>query len=399
MKKTNNIFKHVLFAILIILLIASFVYKWLEWNSLKDLASLYSSSVTGELKILSDLEEKRIDWSNKTKDFFASSTGSAELQKKAYSNLESSNDLMTNSFEEFNSLEKTNKQKYIILKDRLKMFFGQNINTANKIIQNQLDFYDVEIASGSDGRIMYSFYKNMAMIYYDLYQIFNFNKVAINTQTAKNNFGMLSPIAKYDEGSFKYDNEDAIRGYAPEEYKILTKEKRYFSSFYELVKLTVKDQENSQNAINLRNKLNQDIANINIDFPNLFSDKKEVSLKRYKQVMTLVNDQLLEIYNVNNNNLFSYPLLGVVKFQKHDLWHCQFYEYKSGYYNFFNKKYPDSKNPKELISDLSSLSPKTDLLDKKFDLKGLAITNSKDAFNITCTDKDNDEKYDFKEQK
>lgn len=391
MKKKN--FITLLLGLIIVFL---FIYKWYEWKTLKDLSSLYSNSITHELRLTSNLSFKTEDKTNKILLFYESASKSAELFESAYSNLDSSLNLYKSEHADYLKLNREDRKSYKLISNQLNYLYISNIDLAKKIVSNQLKYYDQEIKGAEEEAIITSFYKNLMMVFYDSGKINNFNKIALNKTLVKDKFSMLATIAKYSEGSFKFENEDQIKNYAPEEYKILTKYKRYFSTFYELMKMLVKDQETSQNYKNVWSKLQQDMTNLNFDFKNLFSYKKDYQIERAKTITALISEQIEAVYSVNRNVTYRYPFLGNVIFSKHELWQCQLYGYKGWLFFYFYKTYPTSNSTDEYIREISKISPKTGNIDTYFNKKLLFVDNNDKYFTYTCNDPDNNDSYIFK---
>ena len=396
MAKPKSGSKDIYLFVVVSLLFLLFIYKWLEYSSLKYLVNVYDSSVTQELAITSDINRQFNDAYVKIKDFYASASQEASIQFEAYENLAPAVDLYRSGESEYSNLLTENSRKFSNLNTILKFFFGSKVSKAKNIVTDHLEYYETEIRGNKNNLIETSYFKNLFLVFNDMNRVSYFDTHAKNKSEIKENYFLLSSIKKYTENSFKFYDEDSIRNYAPEEFKELIKYKRYFATYYELIKLVLKDQETSQNAVNLANKLNQDSLNINIDFQGLFKDKEEKKLDNTKKTISLITDELRNIYEINDDSILSYPFVKPLTFKKHYLWHCQLYDYKSGFYNSYKKEFPEAKNAGELISALSTLSPKTDVIDDQFNKKVLILENTPTEFNMTCVDKENNDKYVYK---
>lgn len=383
------------YAVVAFLLILALMYKVFEWNTVKNLQKLYSSSITSELRLIADASGNSKDIITNVTNFYAAASRSAELQDKAYSELKGSVDLSDSLTKDYLKLNTENKKSYEQINSYLKFFMGPNIEKAKRVVSDQLTYYKNEIEKVEDSLIQSNFYKNLFMVLNDNQKISNFNSLPATKESAKNNFYSLSSLSKYTETTFKFDDEEAIKKYGPQEYQILTRYKRYFSTFYELIKMYIKDQESTQNYQNVWNKLQQDMANINIDFDSIFSDKEDISNERSKNIIAAVGDQIKYVYEINNQNTFSYPLLGTIKFNKHQLLQCQLYGVKAGLYYTYKKEYPNLKDVKQFLLDLALIAPKTSEIDKYFDKSILKIEDKTDDYIYSCKDKDANEIYSY----
>ena len=158
-------------SVVLLLLIATLLYKVFEWNTIKNLQKLYSSSITRELRLTSDLSNKNKDTFTKLKDFYSAGSGSAELKASTYSDLEGSIELNNSFQKDYIKLNKENKQSYERINYYLKFFIGSNIQPAKRLVTDQLAYYKNEIDGGEESLIQSYFYKNLFMVINDNYKI------------------------------------------------------------------------------------------------------------------------------------------------------------------------------------------------------------------------------------
>lgn len=392
MKKRSNTS---ILAVLVILGIAAICYKFFEWSTLSKLTGLFDSSVSQELRLSSQLSKQYSDVASKAADFNKSASQSANLQSDAFKKLDGAYSLYEDLSSDYLILVKNNNQKFLSIRNQFKFLFGSNIKYAEKIVEDHLNYYEIEIKGAKENALITKFERIGWMTRNDLYHVNNFNNEATSIKGAKDNFYMLGSLEKYSDYSYKFDNEDELLKYAPKETGILMKQKRYYSSFYEVAKLQKKDQTNTSNYTNALKKLDQDIANLNYDEKVLFKDKVVASQKRAKNTIELISDQLSNIYTVNNKMIFNYPILGLIKFHKHPIWNCQLYGFKSSYYFSYKNTYPNAKNVEDLLIELGSIYPDTNLIDKLYDRSTMQFDNNSKEMNFTCIDKENGEKYTY----
>lgn len=378
-----------------ILLLLLIIYKWFEYSSLKKLINTYDNVIKRELTLTSDINKQEKDAFAKVLDFYKSGSEEAEMQSTAYEALTPSFDLYRSLETEYSKLIKDNSDKYERLSLAFKFLIGPKVTKAKQIIKDQSNYYKSEIKGNENVLIESAYFKNLFMIINDMYRINDFDAKAQNKEETKKKFYLLASIEKYTRNDFKFFDEENIKNYAPNEYQGLVRYKRYFATYYELIRLVVKDQENSQAVADLSNKLRQDSSNINIDFQGLFEDKKDSKLEETKKTISIVSDQLKNIYELNEDKSLTYPFVKPLTFTKHYLWHCQLYDFKTGFYNAYKKKYPSAKNVDELLNDLNTLNPKTTDIDKRFDKNVLKLENDEKELRFTCIDKENRDEYVF----
>lgn len=393
-KKGDGSTNTLVFAVAI-LLILLLVYKWLEYSSIKRLIHTYDNIITQELTMTSDLNKQYQDTYPKVLDFYKSASEEAEIQYKTYEALVPSFDLYRSMEIDYSKLIKENSKKFDQLDFVFSFFTGPKVAKIKQIIKDQSIYYANEVSSNQNGLIEAAYFKNLFMVFNDMNRVNDFDAQAQNKEGVKKKFYLLSSIEKYTRNDFNFFEENRIKNYAPNEYQGLVRYKRYFATYYELMRLLVKDQENSQAVINLSNKLKQDSSALNIDFQGLFKDKEDSKLEETKTILITISDQLKNIYQINESKNISYPFVEPLKFTKHELWHCQLYDYKTAFFNSYKKEYPRAASVDELIKDLSSISPRTTEIDKNFDRNVMHLENDDKAIRFTCIDKENKDEYSF----
>lgn len=395
MQKKRDSSTNVLVFVVILILILLLAYKWLEYSSIKRLISTYDSAITQELAMTSELNKQYQDTYPKVLDFYKSASEAAAIQYKTYEVLMPSFDLFRSMEADYYKLIKENSKKFDSLNSVFSFFIGPKVDGIKQIIKSQSIYYKNEMSSNQNSLTEGAYFKNIFMIFNDMSKVNDFDAQAQSKAGVKKKFHLLSSIEKYTRSDFNFFEEDKIKKYAPNEYQGLIKYKRYFATYYEVMRLLVKDQENTQAATVLSNKLKQDSSALNIDFQGLFKDKEDLKLEETKAILITISDQLKNIYQINESKNISYPFVEPLRFTKHELWHCQLYNYKTAFFNSYKKEYPRAGSVDELIKDLSSISPRTTEIDKNFDRNIMHLENNDKAIRFTCIDKENKDEYSF----
>jgi hypothetical protein len=168
---------------------------------------------------------------------------------------------------------------------------------------------------------------------------------------------------------------------------VLDRYRAYFSSYYSVAKDAVNsDYESVQYKLS---KLEETRTNLNVNFADLFSEGKNKNTENAKNIIQLVSDEAYLIKDFKSKGLYKYPLLANVNNWDEDLMLCQMYDYKSSVYHNMTTKYVSAKTTKDLLNELSSISPSTSLVDSQFDTKTINFTNNDKAITFKCTGRSN----------
>jgi hypothetical protein len=375
-----------LFLVLLALLFVG--YKYFEWKTISDLSNLYNTTWVSEFKIVSNTYAP-------AHDFFSKFTNSEETQVTdpdkiiaRTTDLNNSLALYINSEEGYRDLISSNNQKYLTLKPFVSLLFGERGKIAKNIVNDQLNYYHNEIANNKHSLASdYFFAILFGNIIIDYQNLTKYDgKAQISTANFSKNFGDISSLEKYADNSFKFDNEDLIKQEYPTAYQKIQNYKKYFSSYYKVVKDYVNGD--TETAAYEYQALKESASDIGIDFNTIFNEGKSISLENSKSTLQLVSDQASNIKQFKTNKLYKYPLLADISTWKEDLVLCQMYDFKMSIYKDISSKYPDAKNVPDLIKQLSTMSPSTDNVDNTFDKSTvLKFVNNDKQIQFVCKDK------------
>lgn len=383
---------------LFILIILLFVgYKYFEWKTISDIANAYNNSYVKEIKYVSAMEPSTNDF---FKEFYNNKQFSKPKDNQDYlegiTTLSEKLNIVINNGEGYIDLLNEKLAIFSKLKNSTNLLFEERGDIAKKIVNNQIDYYNIEIKQANINlaalyatNVLYSIYK-------DNVTVINFNKI-IGSSTSQSYinqyFSEISSLEKYSNSDYKFDKEDFIKNYFPNFVGKIDNWKMYFSSYYKAEKdFSVGNTEVAQLELQA---VTDNAYNSYIDYSSLFDEQSSKNTELSKNILKLVSEQASAIKDYKMKGLYKYPLLKNVNVWKEDFVLCQMYDFKTGIFNTITSKYPKAKTVSDLINELSSISPKTDNVDNNFDKSAMKFTNSDKKLEFTCIDKYTGDKVNF----
>ncbi|HZQ29490.1 MAG TPA: hypothetical protein VFA93_00190 [Patescibacteria group bacterium] len=377
---------------LLALIAVSALYKYSEWQSLKSLSNLYNDAWTQEFTSVEKGSALNSKFSGITKKVFDKNSTS-QMYLDSYSDLSGTFNLISSNEEDYSNLINNNNNRY----KNLPVFFllGDRGNFIKKLSSLQQQYYSYEISNSEINNAEWWLDFNILRAIRDMDLITEFNK---NTSsdiktTASKYFYTLSPLSDYEDNNFKWDHEEEIKKYFPNGFSTLTNYKNYLSDFYSMVKDFVAGD--YQSASYKFSALKESSVDLNPDFGSLFKEENGKYTENDKNIIKIVSEEAKLIKDFNSKKLYKYPLLPDVKSWKEDLVLCQMYDFKSGLYYLNSNNYVSSGTPTDLLRELSTISPDTQMVDKLFDIKIMKISNDDKQIDFYCLDKLGDHNYHF----
>lgn len=399
---TKNNFKINSLRNLILLLLAGFLilsllYKVLEWNTVKTLADLNRKTWSEELSLVEESAENQETALEPLTRLVTDQKLKSQDILDILGKVTSSTKLWTENYNNYLQLLKQNQEEYEKLKFPTSLLvIGKVGNLTRGILSYQTEYYKKEIGAGDRGLAEGYILTNTFNVWRDWTILNDFSTKTQNSPEV--NYPKYWPdiavLEKYTKGNFKFDEEDKLRQYYPENYEYLSKSKKYFSTFYQIAKDYVAgDYESAQYKWS---RLNEESVEINPDFDQLFSEGQKEVVEQSKGIAESVLNLVKLLKEFEDGNLGNYPVLGQVKGWKSDLILCQMYNYKTGIFHSVTEKHPEAENVDDLLKELNQVSPRTESVDAKFDKDVLRFTNDDKEIKFECNDKDQNKVYTFK---
>jgi len=376
------------------------IYKFFEYKLISDLAFRHSASLVEELTFEAEndkteqertnvvllafgIEAEPIDKNSKEKnktieEIFDDAISAIKIEK------EKSNQYL-------DILENNNKE-FIKLKKFSKLIVGKRGNFVKEFISNQSEYYQETKKYVMDMNTDSDMVMSLITIKKDWNNIDNF---LLKTSNLNKNyskyFNVISSLDKYTDQNFKFLNEDKIKIRSPYAFEMLSRNKEYFSVYYQIIKDFVEGDDES--GTYKLSKLNNILANFNFDYERIFGENSESNLEHSKYNAKIILRQIQLITNFKTNNLGKYPLVKEVGGWKDQLLLCDSYQYRVGIYYGITNKLVKSTNHKDLLNEFNLAGVQVVNEDQFFDETNLLISESDKLLTFTCIDKDTGSKY------
>lgn len=390
--------RNLLIALLLLFIVLIVGYKYFEWQTLNNLSNLYNTSWVTEFKDVSTLDKSSDKFFTQYFSYLKEDTNSTDFEKtlEDVGDLKNSLNVVLNNLEGYVDDLKQEKTNYQKLKFRTKVLVGQRGDFARKVIDNQLSYLNYEYSNQTHTLaglyFLNIFFKNLDPDFINLIEYDNKGQKALSNYNKY--FSDISFLEKYTSDNYKFENEELIKKEFPTGYEKLVNYKKYFASYYKVIKDYVNGD--YETAGYEYSALKNNSLNIYTDFINIFSSGEEKVNSNQKDILKTVSEQSTLIKNFINKKMYKYPLLSQVNKWKVDLVLCQMYNFKAGLYKSITSDYPKAKNIDDLINEISTLSPKTEATDKNFDRSTVyRFVNDDKVFTFVCLDKLTGEKIEF----
>jgi hypothetical protein len=353
------------------------------------LANAYNSAWFSELKLSSGLVQPGVDLYdeisnnknlNQGKDVDAFVTAVNDTQTKL--------NIVINGQEGYLDQVGQDKIMFSNLQRGTNLLLGERGDLARRIVGDQLSYYQNEQTGNKSTLAGLYGLTALFTIWKDNVVVKQFSDAVGSSTDASyisKYFSELAPLEKYSSSGFKFEHEDLIKEYYPEFTNKIDNYKRYFASYYAAEKdFSVGNTDTAKLEIQ---SVIDNWANISIDYSSIFNETNSSILDEEKDTLKKVSDQAVAIKDYKSKKLYKYPLLPDISVWKEDLVLCQMYDFKTGIYHSITSKYPNAKTVAGLISEISTISPKTDNVDNRFDKSAMKFVNSDKKLEFTCIDK------------
>lgn len=361
-------------------------YKYYEWNLLKNLSNLYNTSWKQELKTVERGGKAGDEFFKLQADTFSEKAAADSLVKN-YKELSGKLNLYIENEEEYLRLIRQNKDKYLALKTPPLFLFGPQGNFGKETVNLQLKYYDSEEENANRNIASLYLWSNLLSVLRDKSIVEAFEKkIGSNYKNVSKYFSDISTIQSYTENSYRFSHQEEIDKYFPGGLETLQKYKSYLSTYYLVVEDIVNGDYDS--AAYKYTNISNNIASLSLNLDSIFNaqaDEQRVS--NNKKIVEAVSNQASLIKRFKKNNLGKYPFLSTINKWKEDLVLCQMYDFKTlAIYYSITSNYPTAKNFNDLIIELSSVNPKTEIVDNDFDRDVVMFTNDDDRIEFQCKD-------------
>lgn len=395
-KKTFHL-RNLILIFLAFLFTGSVGYKYFEWKTFSDLSSAYNEVYFDELKLTSENMIPSASFSGElrnNKQFNKPLNNNDYLQ--GLTTVENKLSIVINNEEGNGDFLKNSKEKFAGLQNNDNFLFGERGDIAKSIINKQLSYYQDELKQNNLNLAMEYGMRILFTIYRDNTALNDFSKTIGSSTDSKyigKYFGDIASLEKYANSDFKFDKEDFIKNYYPSFVSKVDNWKKYFATYY----IAEKDFAvgNTETARLELQAVQDNASSSYIDYSSLFNEQSITYSELMKDILKQVSDQAVAIKDYKSKQLYKYPFLKDVNVWKDDFVLCQMYDFKSSIYHSITSNYPVAKNVPDLIKELSTISPKTDNVDNRFDKSIMEFTNSDKRMDFTCKDKYSGEKLNF----
>jgi hypothetical protein len=382
----------------LIFLILLFVgYKYFEWKTFSELSNAYNTAYFNEIKLVSENQSAEEDLTNElstNKQFLKPKDTKDYLE--GVSAIETKLNISINNYEGYRDLLNKDLTQFEKLQNGINLLIGERRRIGKIILNNQLAYYKDELKGALSNLATRYGIKILFQIYRDNGSLSTFSDAigtSVDQTYISKYFDVISPLEKYTNSNYKFENEDYVKEHYPNFINKIGNWKKYFSSYYEAEKdFSVGNIEVAQ--LKLRTVWDN-ASNSYIDYSSIFDEQGSAPLNSAKNILKLVSEQAASIKDYKQKGLYKYPLLKEISIWKEDLVLCQMYNYKSSIFNAITSKYPSSKTVSDLIKELSTISPKTDNVDSRFDKSTMEFKNTDKQLEFVCKDKYSGEKIKF----
>lgn len=371
-------------------------YKYFEWKTFSDLANAYNTAYLNEFKLVAEMQPSDENLSKEFSNKQFLEPKNEEDYFKGVSAIETKLNISINQREGYVELLNKDIILFTKLQKGTNLLIGERGNIGKIIVNNQLAYYKEEIDGVRSNLAAGYATKILFQIYRDNSSLNSFSKsigTSADAADVSRYFDVISPLEKYANSNYKFENEESVVKYFPNLSNKFGNWKKYFSSYYEAEKdFSVGNTDVAQ--LKLQNVWDN-ASNSYIDYSSIFDEQGSSPLNSAKNILKLVSEQAASIKDYKQKGLYKYPFLKEISIWKEDLVLCQMYDYKSGIFNTITSKYPSSKTVSELIKELSTISPKTDNVDSRFDKSTMEFKNTDKQLEFVCKDKYSGEKIKF----
>lgn len=361
-------------------------YKYNEYAVLKKYVALYNDNWRKELR-LTEISSANSNEFSQIAD--KNSTRSAETEGYDFSEEITAINLIDNNSKGYRKTLEENKNRIKNSPINEKIIFGKKGAFVDRLKKLQLAYYDLELERNKRNQVLIYFMQNFYPLAIDYAVMEEYDKKGTkNIANYSNNFYEIQVLEKYSNPGYTFDYEEEIKKHLPKGHDALDRYRKYFASYYSLVKDYVAGDVDS--AAYKYSGLQDRALELGIDWDQLYKDTR--SDEAVKQTIEVVRDQSKLIKNFEAENGLKLPIIGVVGNFEEDLVMCQLYHFKAmSLYQPLKNKYPTAKTTDDLINEISSISPRTEEIDSIFDRNVMKIINEDDKITFICKDSKGEE--------
>lgn len=390
----KNLFtvRNIIIGAVILFFAAAVGYKYYEWSTLQSLSSLYNQTWTQEFSLVQNENKSAQPYLKVYNKIFGKDAQSDALVNN-YNELNGNLQVIISNQEDYATLLKNDNSAYSNINTWF--LFGKKGNFAKKIISDQKQYYQYEI---NDANIAHARY----WLTYNLFAVIKDRTIStqflMDTESDPNSlitqyWSNLSSLQKYTDSNYKFEHEDEIKKYYPNAYNLLKQYQSYFADFYN----TMQNGETGDTTSLTYEipALTERFSTLNFNISDIYNETQDQQNNNAKNIINVVSDESNNINNFETEKLSQYPFLPSIGIWKDNLVLCQMYDFKAGLYDNLTTQYVSASTPSALLSELSTVPPNTQPVDKHFDTSVMKIINNNKQIIFACTDKLSNTTYQF----
>jgi hypothetical protein len=383
--------KHFVSGIIFVLIAIGVFYKIYERQFVIDLTSTFNSGIQSELQLLS--EKTPLDKTATEKfDLYGSMNVKTKPEEAATipgSLIQASNIVIdkTNEYSQQLSDNLTQVQK---LRKRTNLLFGKVKSLSNDLLTTAEIFYSDEITSEKKSKAFSEAFNVIIQQIQD-YGL-SLQHAALISKSGTNPVD-ISRLEKYSRSDWTYNDKDQIQSFYPYTYEIIQRYKNYLGGYYLLYKDIVK--QNYESATYKYSKFADSYTDLSVDWSRMGSDNAQKDVENTKTTLGQALKMVELFYSFNNQKLGRYPFTKEAMFVINDPLLCNLYVVKTGLYQSIKYEYPKANKFSDLLTNLSSIAPKTEGLDRLFDKSTLNYSSDEKEMTFICKDKQLNRDYTF----
>lgn len=375
-------------------------YKYLEYKTISGLVAKFSNSIVEDFRLESDLEKT----DNKLLPDIMAAFGypteeqiqNAKKLKKTDNEIAdegiSAVNIGKEKYKQYLNLVREHKGEFVKEEKLSKLLFGRRGEFVRDFLNNQISYYENIELDSQNSLVDMDLILNILTVGKDSNNLSAFLEITTdNYKNYQKNFQLISSLEKYTRDDFHFINEDEIKRRNAYGSEMLTRNKEYFSVYYQIVKDVVEGDYDSANY--KLTKLNILFANFNFDVVQVFGANFDSDLEIYKSITNIALKQAELISFFRSNELGEYPLMNEIDGWKDSLFLCDTFQFRAGIYELITDKFVKSTNLLDLLDELNSAGIQVVKSDRNFDSSLLTITNDDKKLIFTCVDKDSGEKF------
>lgn len=383
--------KYLVSGVIFLLIAIAIIYKLYERRFVGYLTHTFNSAIQSELQLLSEKTPSEKAAGEMLDQFFLANSEKAYKDTATMSSgfvrvskiiLDKDNEYSRQLSNNLNDVQGLKKKTYLL--------FGKVKSESNEILTTAENFYTAEIKAGQEGKANIEAFNVIITMLQD-YNLVTQHLASIGKYTT--NPIDISTLEKYSRSDWTLSEGDQIKSLFPYRYEVIQKYRNYLGEYWLLTKDVLK--ENYESALYKFPKLVNSDIELTADWSRVVTEneKKDIDDTRNRLEQAFKLNSLF--YSFNNQRLGKYPFTKEMKFVITDPLLCNLYVVKTSLFHSIKDEYPKSNQFNDLLSDLSTISPKTDELDKLIDYNSVVYSNNDKEISFICKDKQLNRDYMF----